>query len=561
MRKIFLILFFFLNQSYTQYIDVNNEFFYWNARIGKLKNEKGFEHSLNIKPISINKSLEFKNELYDIFNRNLSKGKTNWFNLKFLGLDSNIEYNSRHPYNRNNGSMIPNRGIQHILSPGFLIELGPVELKIKPEYHFAENKHFEGFWEDHYPVIWAKRYELWNKIDMPERFGEKKINRLLLGQSSLKINFNKFSIGLSSENLWWGPSFRNSIMLSNHAQGFKHITVNTREPLNTKIGDFEFQFITGRLENSGFKPPGSEREYAGSKLYVPKINQNSEENDWRFLQGFIFSYSPEWIDGLSIGFIRWVQMYSALIKGNYSWIDHKPSYLPVFQNLFRNNDKNVDYEFQTNQAAGFFLKWIWLDSKSEIYFEFHHNDSKHNIRDLLLDSDHSRAATIGFQKIFLVNNNEILFNWEWTQMEQNASRLVRNAGSWYEHAWVFDGYTNKGEVLGSSIGPGSNSHYFSISKIKKFDRISAGIEIVDNDNDFFHEAFSDSRDYRRYWKDYNLHINYFKMLKNFLITTNLVFVRSLNYQWELVEDPKIYYQPGNDVNNLHLNLKLTYFFK
>ena len=43
-------------------------------------------------------------------------------------------------------------------------------------------------------------------------------------------------------------------------------------------------------------------------------------------------------------------------------------------------------------------------------------------------------------------------------MEQK-SRLIRDAGSWYEYSRVFDGY-NHGEVLGSSIGPGSNFTIF-----------------------------------------------------------------------------------------------------
>ena len=49
---------------------------------------------------------------------------------------------------------------------------------------------------------------------------------------------------------------------------------------------------------------------------------------------------------------------------------------------------------------------------------------------------------------------------KWSKMQED---YFRNAGSWYEHTWVYHGYTNKGEVLGSSIGPGSNSHYFSLS--------------------------------------------------------------------------------------------------
>ena len=59
-------------------------------------------------------------------------------------------------------------------------------------------------------------------------------------------------------------------------------------------------------------------------------------------------------------------------------------------------------------------------------------------------------------------------------MEQTASRLIRNAGSWYEHAFVYDGYTNNGEVLGSSIGPGSNSHYISINRLRKYEKFGIG---------------------------------------------------------------------------------------
>ena len=93
-------------------------------------------------------------------------------------------------------------------------------------------------------------------------------------------------------------------------------------------------------------------------------------------------------------------MYSALIEGKYTWMKGNPTYLPAFQNLFRRNDKYENYEAQTDQAAGVFFRWLWKDSKAEIYAEFHYNDSKQNLRDLLLDSRSCRAATIGLQKIF-----------------------------------------------------------------------------------------------------------------------------------------------------------------
>ena len=207
------------------------------------------------------------------------------------------------------------------------------------------------------------------------------------------------------------------------------------------------------------------------------------------------------------------------------------------------------------------MKWLWKDSKAEVYAEFHHNDSKQNLRDLLTDSDHSRAVTIGIQKVFNINKSNFLFNWEWTQMEQTGSRIIRNAASWYEHAWVYDGYTNNGEVLGSTIGPGSNSHFFSLNKYNESTKLGLGIEIIDHDNDFYYEAFSRSKDYRRYWKDYNIHFNFNKQFKNFVLSSNLIFVRSLNYQWEIDDNIEPYYHAGRDTNNLHINLKFTYFGK
>ena len=540
---------------FSQNIDVNNEFNSSLIRNSILNGDLDTEHSLNIRPLNSNK---FKSIIKNQYLTILENPKKT-FEIKFLGLDYFLEYNSHHPYNRNNGTMLPNRGYQHIISPGIFIKAGPLSVQFKPEHHYSDNKEFDGFWEGHYPIIWKERYRLWNHIDMPERFGYKNHNKTTFGQSSVRLNWKSLSFGVSNENLWWGPSIRNSIMMSNNATGFKHITFNTINPIKTFIGNFEWQVITGRLESSGFTPPRTDFEFAGTKLYIPKINQLGETDDWRYLQGYIITFSPKLIDGLSIGLIRWVQMYSALIENKYWWLSGRPTYFPAFQNFFRKNDKFENYEAQTNQAAGLFFKWLWKDSKTEFYAEFHHNDSKQNIRDLILDSDHSRASTVGIRKIFNIKKNKFLFSWEWTQMEQSASRIIRNAGSWYEHFYVYDGYTNLGEVIGSSIGPGSNSHYISFSKIRKNEMIGIAFEVVDQDNDFYYEAFATSEDFRRYWKDLNLHLKFNKSFKNFNLSSNLAYIRSLNYQWEIDDSVGPYYRPGKDVDNFYLNLKLTYF--
>ncbi len=557
MRLIKCILILLNLNLFSQSINLNESFIDEYLRTQQIAgNLQDLASSLTIRPSNSTILKDFKYS-----KRILSNEKENIF-LDLLPIDYILEFNSKHPYNRNNGSMIPNRGYQHLLSFGIYARIGPLHIELKPEHHFAENRIFQGFWENHSPEIWVQRYELWNRIDTPERFGKKSHNNFLLGQSSLKFKFGKIEIGISNENLWWGPSKRNSIMMSNHARGFKHITLNSKSPMKTFIGNFEWQIITGRLEPSFFTPPNTSFEYNGRKVYVPKINQRAEQNDWRYLQAYVLNYSPKWIKGFNLGYIRWVQGYSALFEGGYPWLEGSPTYFPAFSNIFRKNDRYRDYEEQTDQAAGLFLRWLWEESNFEIYAEFHYNDAKQNFRDLLLDSDHSRASTLGLEKVFNKKGDDFFsFGWEWTQMEQTAGRLLRPASSWYMHGYVYHGYTNNGEVLGSSIGPGSNSHYFTLKRFSKNKFYSIGFEIIDNDNDFYYEAFESSKDFRRYWKDFNIHLKYSRLFKKFWVSSNLVYSRSLNYQWGLEESAvEPYYKPGIDMNNFHSTIKISYFF-
>ncbi len=474
--------------------------------------------------------------------------------VKLLPAEVRTSYDSNFPDSRNDGAMIRSRGIQSLVSAGVYAELGPLSIQLKPEFVYAQNRAYTGFSENHFDIIWARRYVWFNRIDSPERYGDKAYTRWVPGQSSIRLNKWGLSLGLSTENIWWGPGIRNSIMMSNNAEGFAHITFNTTRPLKTKVGSFEWQLVTGRLESSGFPPPDTTRTLTNRRLYWPK------NEDWRFFQGFNLSYSPKWIKGLSLGATRWVQAYAEFIK-------ETDDYLPAFSNLFRNNDNNLGPrdELQRDQAAGIWLRWIWFDSNAEVYFEFHRNDASANFRDLILDSDHTRGSTIGLHKLFKTkkDNRFIQFNWEWTQLAQTGGALLRRAVGWYTHSRVRHGYTHNGEVLGASIGPGSNVHYLSVAWVEGKNRIGGAIERLTHDNDFLRFAFEDSQDFRRYWVDYNIHAFADWEFENFLISGNLIYTRALNYQWELFHVPftQPYFVPGTDRGNLHLEFKVAYLLK
>lgn len=474
--------------------------------------------------------------------------------IRTLPLEFRLAYDHNYPDSRNDGAMIRSRGLQNYVSIGFFAEMGPLTIQLKPELIWAENKEYQGFpiWPRHYESTWQTRYIWFNRIDQPERYGTNQYTKFNFGQSSIRLNKWGLSLGVSTENIWWGPAIRNSIMMSNNAQGFPHITFNTQRPIKTLIGSFEGQLITGRLEASGFNPPASDVPFEGRIQFVPK------PDDWRYFQAITVSYSPKWVKGLSLGVTRWVQQYNENTKAT-------GSYFPIFQNLLRENDKEeFGFNLDQDQAAGFFGRWIWFDSNAEVYFEFAKNDAAINLRDLLVDTDHSRALTVGINKLFPTIQKDVFwqFNFEWTQMSQTESRLLRNSLSWYIHGRVRDGYTNNGEVLGSALGPGGNAQYLEISRVKGLTRIGGAIERFVHNNDFNNSAFEN--DFTRYWVDYNVHGFVEWQFDKILFSGSLLYTKSLNYQWEVQFDPNdpsaFPDTPGVDRNNWNLDIKLSYSF-
>ena len=114
-----------------QNINLNNDFNNQIIRYSFLANEIDTESSFNIKPLNFDSFSDF---LGNQFKTILTNPK-NTIQIKTLGIDYFFEYNSHHPYNRNNGTMIPNRGYQHIISPGIFFKIGPLTIQLKPEHH------------------------------------------------------------------------------------------------------------------------------------------------------------------------------------------------------------------------------------------------------------------------------------------------------------------------------------------------------------------------------------------------------------------------------------------
>lgn len=468
--------------------------------------------------------------------------------ISILSPEFHAEWNSHHPYYSNNGAMVPSKGGESLTSVGIHIEAPFLSIQFRPEVYLSQNLTYDGFPDTLGTRFWNRRYVLYNRADLPEQFGEGKIRDILPGQSHALIYFKGVGLGISSENLWWGPGKRNSLVMSNNARSFAHLTFRSQRPLKTPIGAFEWNVIAGRLDESGFDPPERGDGRDGSRRVL-------KEDDWRYLSGMNIIYSPKWIKGLSLGITRTIQQYATSAK------DTK-NYLPIFINLFRSNDPTERNERQIDQYLSTYLRWVWEEGQTEIYFEYGRNDAAWNIRDALLSPQHSRAYTFGFSKVFDLKKNAIQMSFEHTQMQQTANYLLRDALSWYMHGNVRQGYTHRGEVLGSAIGPGSNLDHFNVSYVKGLTRYGLTIERWTHDNDFHYFAFEEVRDFRRFWIDYTIGGDFDIPYKNFIFSGALKYTRSLNYQWEIHNSPSglPYFINGRDVSNLFGTLRVVYLF-
>ncbi|NDA63255.1 MAG: hypothetical protein EBX50_14620 [Chitinophagia bacterium] len=466
------------------------------------------------------------------------------FSAQILPLSVTSAFNSHHPFGWNDGAMIPANGLQAMVSGGFRLQYGRFSLQLMPQMVYTPNPHFETFPTEHYDGYWATYYRLLNNIDLPERFSTVTYKKIFPGQSSLRYQTGNFSIGVSTENYWWGPGRFNSLVMSNNAPGFLHFSLNTTQPIQTKIGAFEGQIIAGQLQSSGLFPADTNRYFNGVRLYQPKIEQN------RYLAGITLSWKPKWLNGLSLGFASVSYQYSNEIGGI-------GDILPPFGWL-------PSQSFTTGKKAAIgsvFARYVMPKDHAEIYLEIARNDRPASPINLLSDVNYPSAFIGGFRKLFPLKKKNSFFDFsvEITQTGLPSADLVQSSLSFYTHAYVRQGYTNQGQVLGAGIGPGSNSQTLDFSWVKGYKKLGVRIERLARNMDFNYLAFIGTRDYTRQWIDLSTEVHADWQYHNLLFSARTTLTRSLNYQWYVFPDLG-YFQNGYDFLNFNGILSVGYRF-
>ncbi len=357
-------------------------------------------------------------------------------------------HNSALPYSLNDGSLWAGRGWNLLLRAGFSVAVRRVRIVVAPEFSVSHNSAFA------MPPTWVTRQRPpgrsafsspWHttpeSIDLPLRFGDSQFSRWDYGQSAVDVNVGRVTFGLSTENEWWGPGVRNAIVMSTNAPGIPRVFIRTTRPIVTRVGTFEARLFAGALRESPYF-------------------DTTTADDWRSLSALAATWTPPHTPNVTVGLSR------AVFAPVSTWTRVPTRLLDVIiRNPGRPNNHLPGDSVVVpgpDQVFSLFGRWAFADG-FEVYTEWARNELPTSLRDLLTAPNHTQGYTLGLQWAQRIGPRAAArIQLETTYLEKSATLRDRPVGTWYTSRAVPQGYTNRGKVIGASIGPGASSQWLAV---------------------------------------------------------------------------------------------------
>ena len=277
--------------------------------------------------------------------------------------------------------------------------------------------------------------------DLPLRFGDLPVTIVGLGQSSLTVTSGDVAFGAATDNEWWGPAIRNTLLLGNSAAGVPRLFARTTRSRHTRVGDFDGRAFIGALTES------------------PYFDADPS-NDHRSLSGLLLLYRPPIDSGLTVGLSRLVvaraQSAPAVVLHS---LDALLRYDPM--RAYDDTTENGRSTKGSDQLFSLFARWIFPRSGFETYVEWARAEMPRSIREALEVPQNTQAYTMGFQWATpRPGGRQLRLQGELTYLEQTkfiASRPPTQ--DYYTGQAAEQGFTERGQVLGAPIGPGASSQF------------------------------------------------------------------------------------------------------
>jgi hypothetical protein len=414
--------------------------------------------------------------------------------ISLLPINFSQKLNTDHPYGWNDGAMSYSKGYQMQVGAGIFASFGNLKIQLRPEFVKTASGQYE-------------TNQSWGLVTNG-------LSKILPGQSSVRYDLGKVSLSASTQNLWWGPGIVNSMLMSNNAPGFLHYSFATNRPLKTFLGNFQFQIISATLKQDSSQ--GFEHRY------LKKLNIQNRDRAYNALT---FTFQPVIMKNITFGLTR---AFQNLAENNISGF--VPKYLPVLGSFFGSAYNDT---INRDQILSFNTRWVFPKNHAEVYFEFGYNDAKDNFRDLMLDMSHSSGYIFGFKKLSYLNKMDYLdFGAEVIRMAQTPSYLMRDAGNFYEHGRMTEGYTHNNQILGAGSGFGNNMQTVNLSYNRGWNKYGFIFNhIVQNPIQIVTRSIENLGLRTTKWEDFSYGIQSRYRYRNILFSANLEYVNSKNYLW------------------------------
>jgi hypothetical protein len=371
-----------------------------------------------------------------------------------------LVWNSALPSGGNDGALWAGRGLSGSVTGGATyrrgFEFGRLDVVLSPDFTFSANRSFFVFGgrEPGRSAFSSPWHIGRSSADLPLRFGDVPLRAIGLGQSSVTLTMPRVTFGVSSANEWWGPAIRNTLLLSNNAAGVPRLFARTTRPLHTRFGDFEGRAMIGALTESPFF------DY-------------DQSNDTRSLSGLLVTYRPALDTGLTLGLSRLVM---ARATSNFGVVQHALDVVLRYEPLRRESDTtDTGASLQrTDQLFSLFARWVVPASGFETYAEWSRMELPRSIREYLEVPQSTQGYTLGLQWVDpRATDGFVRLQGEVTNLEQTQVLPNRPPPDYYTGRAAVQGFTQRGQVLGAAIGPGSSSQFLAADWMAK--RWQAGV--------------------------------------------------------------------------------------
>ncbi len=477
------------------------------------------------------------------FTEALFQQKKDSFRLQSV-IGFTLQHNSALPYGYNDESLFPAIGFQQRFTAGVNFETKDFQLKLQPEWVNASNT--DG--KDLIPPpdntlnnYWGKYFAmLANRIDMPSQFGNQQLSKVFAGQSAIRYKFGGFAAGVSTENIWWGPARYNALIMGNNAPGFLHANLTTTRPVATPIGVFEAQVIFGKLNASGITPPEFDRI---SQLGCPQCYEPAPDTKTRNITGYVLSYSPKRMENFTVG----------MAYASY---------------------KYADTGLKASTLGSLFFRYVMPKDHAEIYAEYGRSDKMMSPFAMFKDSV-PYGYTIGFRKMVPTRKRGdfISISAELSHLGLSKAKLIfdpnnvfgppnPNSYSWYTSSSIRHGYTNFGQVIGASIGPGSNSQTLNIAWVSGEKQIGMQLQRVMRNTDFYYYYYFNGTiglgNTAAFWADISASLYGQWKFKQLQVAGSIDYLSSINYKWLKLDGDFGSPSSLSDKRNFQIRVSLLY---